>query len=82
MRASRVNTDIAQKIRQVVVLFILILAGIIATVSAEAKDHTINGDHRSTTVKKQTRMYANACSIMEAKRNKKAKARVFKHKYR
>jgi len=45
MRASRVNTDVAQRIRQVVVLFILILAGIIATISAEAKDHTINGDH-------------------------------------
>ena len=82
MRASRANTDVAQKIRQVVVLFILVLAGIIATISAEAKDHAINGDHRTTTVKKQTRMYAKACSIMEAKRNKKGKTKLFKHKYR
>ena len=61
MRASRVNTDIAHRIKQIVVLFILIIAGIIASFSAEAKDDSKKADHRSAVVKKQVR-----CMLMHA----------------
>lgn len=80
--SSRVNTNITQRIKQVVVLFILVLAGIIVSLSADAKGATPKADDRYTIIKKQNKVYSNACALLKEKRNKKEKAKVYKHKYR
>ena len=82
MRASRVNTDIAQRIKQVVVLFILVIAGIIVTLSSEAKPLSPKVHDRYDIIKKHNKMYSNACSLLKEKRNKKDKAKAYKGKYR
>ena len=82
MRASRVNTNIAQRIKQVIVLFILVIAGIIVSLSAAAKSTATKVDDRYSIIKKQNKVYSNACALLKEKRNKKEKTKSHKNKYR
>ncbi len=78
----KVNSKTALRFRQIFVLFILILSFIIVSLSAEAKGRVPKVDDRYTIIKKQNKVYSNACALMKEKRNKKEKAKSYKYKYR
>lgn len=82
MKVSTVNTNISLRIKQGIVLFVLILLGIILSVAVEAKGNSSRDDHRISSIRKQNKRYADACELLKEKRNKKEKAKVYKRKYR
>jgi hypothetical protein len=81
MRRTTVNLKTALRIRQTFIIVFLILCGIILSIAA-ANAKTRTSDKHMSSVRKQNKRYANACQLLEDKRNKKEKAKVHRYKYR
>ena len=82
MKRSVVNVRTALRFRQGFIIIFFILCCIILGISAQAKDISPKVDGRASTLKKQNKMYTNACQLLKEKRNKKDKAKAHKTKWR
>ncbi len=82
MKRSTVNVKTALKMRQAFIIGFLILCAIILSIGARANDLSLRVHDRYTIIKKQNKVYSNACQLLKEKRNKKEKAKIHKHKYR
>jgi hypothetical protein len=83
MKRSTVDLKTALQMRKVFIIVFLILCFIIAGIATTKAAGLSSRVHdRYTIIKKQNKVYANACALLKEKRNKKEKAKSHKGKYR
>ena len=82
MKRSIVNVQTALRFRQGFIIIFIILCFIILGISAQAKESSPKVDERTSMLKKQNRMYTNACQLLKEKWNKKDKVKGHKTKWR
>lgn len=82
MKRSVVNVKTALRFRQGFIIIFFILCCIILGISAQAKGLSSKVDGRAALLKKQNKMYTNACQLLKKKQNKKDKAKAHKTKWR
>jgi hypothetical protein len=68
------NGRVSSRIRQVVVLFLAVVVGILISISCSAQHQRENTRFNKARYKTQMSTYAKACTLLEKKRNQKPKS--------